>query len=682
MALQSIKSGAFKFSKTLENLDKVSTAGSIIISVDDNTDLTGDIRVHDGITPGGISAPPPGTVSYIVTERKLIEEEFIANVHSDFITTAPGGIGNAISFTANYPASGNLENGPYRFFGIQIETARKDLPLDATDALSDKFFLFPTLRGTGETKFDITHLLRDASTGFQYPYTSELTTSSASNPNRKIERTGLVIPDDTEAFRFMYSFDADANTITISADDFIFPLKTGDKIKLQYVDGDTGFQDPDGWFYCDGRRVKKQFYSALFREIGDIWNISPSDRDIFDPGFYTNRATFPFQDIREYFSQGFEKRFDVNYSNGRVRVFKAPSGLPNDIVEVPTSDYSLGTAGDGQTYIRFPDDKIPQSGERILVVGTPDSDEFQIPDFRGFYLRAWNSKTYIDTKGVTHYTPPGIQSKKHYAVQKHSHFIGLATSGKHKHKYIPWEFGGNSPFAKAVWGDWPTNMPTSDTGIMSAYTHHSPSLIGTGEDFYGKWQHDATEAEVNTNVDLKRRTKLWQVGVGNYSKVEPDKAYRGYGNAAGYPDWSLDGSWNYSKDHVSYVLGSGPCNMVDFGPSRTENTTFNYRHKHFIKFSKTIIDPGDIRGRSSAALGYEGPGSGVFTNGHTYLGTSRTGWQTEHNNAPIYGHENYNKPSGTGVSKAQGGYRVEGRDTTSLHEVDITNIKLPTFIKY
>ena len=59
MALQSIKSGAFKFSSTIENRDKLSTPGTIIISVDEDTNLTGDIRVHDGITPGGISAPPP-----------------------------------------------------------------------------------------------------------------------------------------------------------------------------------------------------------------------------------------------------------------------------------------------------------------------------------------------------------------------------------------------------------------------------------------------------------------------------------------------------------------------------------------------------------------------------------------------------------------------------------------------
>ena len=68
MPLQGISSGVFKFSTTTQNRQRTSIPGTMAISVDDNNTITGDFRVHDGLTPGGISNPPPGTVSHIITK--------------------------------------------------------------------------------------------------------------------------------------------------------------------------------------------------------------------------------------------------------------------------------------------------------------------------------------------------------------------------------------------------------------------------------------------------------------------------------------------------------------------------------------------------------------------------------------------------------------------------------------
>ena len=68
MPLQGISSGVFKFSTTTQNRARTSIPGTMAISVDDNNTITGDFRVHDGLTPGGISNPPPGTVSHIITK--------------------------------------------------------------------------------------------------------------------------------------------------------------------------------------------------------------------------------------------------------------------------------------------------------------------------------------------------------------------------------------------------------------------------------------------------------------------------------------------------------------------------------------------------------------------------------------------------------------------------------------
>lgn len=64
--IQRVTSGIYKFGLASENKGRASIPGSIFISVDGNTNITGDIRVHDGIRLGGISVPPPGTVAHMI----------------------------------------------------------------------------------------------------------------------------------------------------------------------------------------------------------------------------------------------------------------------------------------------------------------------------------------------------------------------------------------------------------------------------------------------------------------------------------------------------------------------------------------------------------------------------------------------------------------------------------------
>ena len=287
MALQSIKSGAFKFSSTTENRDKLSTPGTIIISVDEDTNLTGDIRVHDGITPGGISAPPPGTISYIITERKMIREEWIANTDVSFITTSTGMNGDPLTadplkpeigwleFDTNYPADGNLLNGPYKFFRIKIELPQK-----------------ATLAGLGEEKYDIndtifelTNIHRRNEDGYQYPFPSECDATTNKRPAILLDTINYA----------SYELDVSTQKLRIHTNNIAFPIETGAKVVLEYVDGETGFQDTDGWFYCDGRVVDRREYGALFNEIGDLWNSYPYEYEILDGTI--DESMYPFKTL-------------------------------------------------------------------------------------------------------------------------------------------------------------------------------------------------------------------------------------------------------------------------------------------------------------------------------------------------------------------------------------------------
>ena len=70
LTIQKVTSGAFRFSRSNDDTKKrISVAGSMVITVDDNAEIIADFRVHDGSTGGGLSVPPPGTVCHMLTKK-------------------------------------------------------------------------------------------------------------------------------------------------------------------------------------------------------------------------------------------------------------------------------------------------------------------------------------------------------------------------------------------------------------------------------------------------------------------------------------------------------------------------------------------------------------------------------------------------------------------------------------
>ena len=64
--IQKVEAGVFKFGLSQENRGRAAIPGTVFISIDNSSNVTGDIRVHDGVRLGGISTPPPGTVSHMI----------------------------------------------------------------------------------------------------------------------------------------------------------------------------------------------------------------------------------------------------------------------------------------------------------------------------------------------------------------------------------------------------------------------------------------------------------------------------------------------------------------------------------------------------------------------------------------------------------------------------------------
>jgi len=140
--IQKISSGIIQKGLSVDNRDKVKAAGEIFISLKESDRLdgsgnpinliTGDIRVHDGKTPGGISTPPPGTVAHILTEKDpdFQDETHPATVKPKYGFVTPDGwmycdgrILDKVEFGALYAAIGEAWNNPASFTAAGKSTA-------------------------------------------------------------------------------------------------------------------------------------------------------------------------------------------------------------------------------------------------------------------------------------------------------------------------------------------------------------------------------------------------------------------------------------------------------------------------------------------------------------------------------------------------------------------------------
>lgn len=106
--IQRIVAGVFKYGLSSQNRGRASIPGSVFVSIDANGNVTGDIRVHDGIRYGGISTPPPGTVSYMIPEKNT-SNPLGFNTRDGWLF-CDGSILDKIEYGALYDAIGDYWN--------------------------------------------------------------------------------------------------------------------------------------------------------------------------------------------------------------------------------------------------------------------------------------------------------------------------------------------------------------------------------------------------------------------------------------------------------------------------------------------------------------------------------------------------------------------------------------------
>ena len=397
MGLQTISSGAFSFQRTADNRTRTAIAGTMNISVDNNNDISGDFRVHDAETPGGLPTPPAGTLSYMLTEKAIFTEEFVATAN------------NQAQFVAN-----------------------------------------TTLYAPFETEDNVRVYINDQEirpfyAAFTIDYAASLITITDS------KFTDLIIQDETT-------------------------------VRLEWIDSsfNNGIKEKDGWHFCDGRTLLKSNYSALYNSIGDLWNSMITPKEMLASGF-NHTLYHPFNDVRKYEGNGlfltYDVDFDVAVPDNIIVYRRTPAEVQADTwenAELLVEGTHYTKASDGKS-ITFERNHMLESRWEIFILGKKETDEFQIPDLRGYYLRAIGADTNRNPDTSDRF---GIDSLQGDSVKKHSHFMITESAGKHQHEYVPWfwyggfdpEFSGGDPVIADLTNNYannPTTQPDYDYNVSN-----------------------------------------------------------------------------------------------------------------------------------------------------------------------------------------------------------------------
>jgi len=505
MPLQTISSGAFKFATIKDNQKQVAIAGTMNISVDDDNEISGDFRIHDAVTPGGLPTPPAGTLTYMLTEKICFTQTFVATTDGEN------------SFTAN-----TTLYGPF----VQDDNVRVFLTANSTD------------------------------------------------PNDEFEIDPL-----KEAFTINYA----ANNVTIDTAEFINQIKahvannvTGEtithptKIRLQWLDDrvNGGIREKDGWHFCDGRTLQKSEYAALYKSIGQSWNNMLEIQDVIKDGFDLS-IDHPFNEIKVIEGNSLFTNFDVNYDENEpenlIAYRRSPTEVQADTWE--TAERLVEgvhyTKSGGNLFTTTVGNVLDTRWE-ILILTKKPSNEFQIPDLRGYYLRSIGSWDNRDTAVSGNPQKYGIRTRQEDTIKKHSHFLAFNSAGEHSHDYTPWLYNDRT----------------------STSPNHSAELIMPGGSATKNADYNKLKA-VRRGIGKHYRHvgDNWHLRVPSIYDLPWSMSQTMQSTWSGWTGWqnhTINNAWSYTAWWTPSGGSAGHYDRVD--PSWTEwNTWRNFHNPYFTR---------------------------------------------------------------------------------------------------
>ena len=438
MPLQTISSGAFKFATIKDNQKQIAIAGTMNISVDDDNEISGDFRIHDAITPGGLPTPPAGTLTYMLTEKVCHSQTFVATTDGEN------------SFSAN-----TTLYGPF----IQDDNVRVFLTANSTDP-NDEFEIDP-LKEAYTIHYGTSHVTIDTA-----EFTNQIKAYAANNI------TGETITHPTK-IRLQWLDDR--------------------------VNG--GIREKDGWHFCDGRTLKKDEYAALYKAIGQSWNNMLEIQEVIKDGFDLS-INHPFNEIKIIEGNSLFTNFDVNYDENEpdnlIAYRRSPTQVQADTWE--TAERLVEgvhyTKSGGNLFTTTVGNVLDTRWE-ILILTKKPSDVFQIPDLRGYYLRSVGSWDNRDTTVSGNPQKYGIRTRQEDTIKKHSHFLSFNSAGEHSHSYTPWLYDPDTcspPYYNAG-----LSMPNAGNSKNADYNKLKAVRRGVGKQWY--YSGDKHRNRLNTVYD-------------------------------------------------------------------------------------------------------------------------------------------------------------------------------------
>lgn len=484
--VQKVSSGIFSITPSSQNRPKVSIAGTVFLSSDHEGKMSGDIRVHNGSTPGGISIPPPGTVSHIITKKGNNQLDHLAGaINKNYLET--------FFLSSNFPKvekDGSVHT--YNEWKWVADSATvnslypgfKGLYYDfSSERQADLDPAWGTLAQTGspEVKDLAFAISKSVSCNYELEFTARTFVPLPTLPPVTYDYFGAVLA-------YIVDINGKVHTLTAIRAPFHGFLNNYNPLEIYYNYGQADEKriinipfptlsvtshDPssyvnEGYMF----RIKriKNLIEVQINANGGL-ALDPAlllSIDLQDPAF-PELQVFDNEESGRYgiCCSHRDYLFDNWAFIDNTRDFEVPDGwLFADGSVLNKSEY-------GALYESLGD--VWNKPTRNIK-----SNEFQIPDFRGYFLRCYKNSLISGDFGEG--------SKKEDTVKKHGHYVMTDLGGGHDHQYWKWEFdsslgdpktaaGVNALGYRGVYAGQRT--AASDNGLHSANNF----IQGSQEDF-------------------------------------------------------------------------------------------------------------------------------------------------------------------------------------------------------
>ncbi|NDB79718.1 tail fiber protein, partial [archaeon] len=459
-----------------QNINKAAIPGTIFMAANEDGSLTGDLRIHDGITLGGISLPPPGTVFHMLTKKGNNQPDHMAgalNLGSPFDqrffessvyfpkllqsnTVIETNLGSHMEYdwfwanTANLVLQnsgggttydGSIYPNAYEGFVFRYLTepdttdsnppirpdltnTHRPLAIAMSENVSCRYEFEVTIRALGESQYG----------GLNYPW------------NQMREHAGVLL-----AYKKFPN--GEEHTLTAIRTPNAYSQWGWSPFEIVYNYGQPNQTniariteaDYAGWGYPGGSTTTPESgayyeYGYTIRVRRDKGNFTVSINAATTDMFYENltfhldiwdNPAFPFLRIfqRDQGNYGFVANHrDWIFSDIKFIDYEKDFETPDGYM------FADGKVLDKNVYGAL----YSQIGDIWNTKTDLKPNEFQIPDLRGYFIRCYKNEYISGTMGV--------RTRKEDTIKKHGHYTLVGDGGGHMHQYF--ELGINQDLDK------------------------------------------------------------------------------------------------------------------------------------------------------------------------------------------------------------------------------------------